>query len=194
MNPRDPVHSASAWLDQLSRADAQQRVLRLAAVAGTLLFLPVLVAAGGGPLGAGSLVVAVVGLSLLLLPDSHAPLAWALLAAGLWAVRVPQTLSAWTLVAAADLLLVHLACTMACYGPAELALPRPLVRAWVGRAAVMLAVTTLLWLAARLLAVLDLPGDPWALSVALVVVAAWPAYLLPRLLARDGTGAAAPRS
>ncbi|WP_223164059.1 hypothetical protein [Nocardioides mesophilus] len=184
---RGPGGVIVATLDQLSTACGQQRLLRLAAAAAVLLFPAVTTAAGGGVHLVVSGALVAVGVVGVLLPDSNAPLAWMLLAVGLWALAVPETLSAWTLLAAADLLVVHVACAAASYGPPPLALPAGLLREWGGRMAVMLAVTALVWLAARFGAALDLPGNAWVLGSALAVVAGWATYLLPRLLARDGT-------
>ncbi len=194
MNPLASRAVAVARLDDLSRASRQQRLLRLLAGAGAVLFPVLATAAGSGWPGVGAWLVVAVGLTVVVLPDSHAPLVWTLLAAALWTLSVPAVVSAWTLAAAADLVVVHLACALACYGPATLTLPAVLVRLWARRAATMLAVTVLVWLAARVVTTLDPPSSPWLFGAALAAVAGWAAYLLPRLLARDGAEAVGRRS
>lgn len=173
-------------LDQLSLASRGQRALRLLVAAATLAFVG-LVEQAGTSFTLGSVLLVLVGLSLVLVPDGNAALVWMLLAVWAWALAVPGEPTWWTLAASADLLVVHVACLLACYGPAQLALPARLVRLWAGRSAVLLAVTALAWLFARLLAGLDLPVSGGAYGAGLLLVAVWAAFLMHRLTARDGS-------
>lgn len=177
---------ASALLDRAVLAHRQQRVLRAGVLASTVAFLWLVVLAGGSlhvVVSAGLLVLAVLA---ALMPDSSAPLFLVLGLAGRWWVAVPDAWSGWTLAAAVLLLAVHLASTLGAYGPPALAVPGDLLRTWVGRAAVMLAVTALVWLVAGLFTTLALPGSVPVLAVALGVVVAWIALLGRRLVTRDG--------
>ena len=87
---------------------------------------------------------------------------------GLWAVATPR-LDLWTLLAAADLLALHLACTLASYGPPGLVLDRRLPRAVAPRATVCLR-RGRAGLAGRPGAgFLDLPRDALVVGAALLV-------------------------
>ena len=180
------VARASALLDRAVLAHRQQRVLRAGVVAATVAFLWLVVLAGGSVhvvVSAGLLVLALLA---ALMPDSSAPLFLVLGLAGRWWVAVPDAWSGWTLAAAVLLLAVHVASTLGAYGPPALVVPGDLVRTWAGRAALMLAVTALVWLVAGLFTTLHLPGNVGVLAAALGVVVAWIALLGRRLVARDG--------
>ena len=110
----------------------------MAGLAG-LLFLGLVVWAGGGYHPLFSLVLAGLVAVVVLVPDSGAPLFLMLGLGGLWAVSVPETLSAWAVLAALDLLVLHLACTLASYGPPQVVLDRALFLLWAGRASLMAA-------------------------------------------------------
>ncbi|MBA2465664.1 MAG: hypothetical protein H0V42_11930 [Nocardioidaceae bacterium] len=177
---------ASGHLDRVVRASLQQRVLRGVAGVAAAGF-PVLVGIAGGsahPWGGAFLVLLAVG--LVLMPDSGFPLAWMSAATLLWVASMPDALEASVLVAAGDLVVVHLACTIAAYGPPELTVPAGLVRLWLARAALMVSVTALLLLATRFFGVLDVPASTVVFSTGLCLVAAWALVLLPRLVTRDG--------
>jgi hypothetical protein len=160
-------------LDQLSLSSPQQRLLRavvLAAGAGFLLLVPL---AGGG--GHPVLVVAGVLLALLaaLLPGSNAPLALVLFLGAFWLVATPERLGLWTLVAAWDLLVVHVACTLVGHGPPGVTLEHRLLRAWLRRGALCAAAALAVWLLARGVGSLDRPASAGAGALALVVVVGW---------------------
>lgn len=176
---------ASALLDRAVLAHRQQRVLRAGVLVATLAFLWLVVLAGGTVhvvVSTGLLVLAVLA---ALMPDSSAPLFLVLGLAGRWWAAVPDAWSGWTLAAAVLLLAVHLASTLGSYGPPALVVPAALLRTWAGRAAVMLAVTALVWLVAGLFTTLALPGTVPVLAVALGVVVAWIVLLGRRLVTRD---------
>ena len=172
--------------ERLALASRQQLVLRAAAGAASVAMLVLVAAVGGGVHPILSVVLLLLTLVVMLLPDSAAPTFLVLALGGLWGVFVPETLSAWTLVAAADLLVLHLACTLASYGPPQLTLRPEMFRVWGGRAAVLLSVTALVWVGARLLGGLGLEPSGLVSAAALGVLLGWLVYLSARLVARDG--------
>ena len=122
---------------------------------------------------------------VLLLPDSDAPTLLVLAFGGLWAISLPATMSVWTLLAAVDLLVLHLACTLASYGPPQLVLERAMLVLWAGRGSLLLAVTALAWLAARLLGGLDAEPSRLLTAAAFSLLLGWVAFLFARLVTRD---------
>lgn len=178
----------SAFLDRVLLAAPQQVVLRVASLAATLGFLWLVVLASGPFHPVLSALLVALAMFAVVLPDSSAPLFLLLGLAGLWTLSVPDTWSAWSLGAAALLLVVHLAGTLACYGPPALTVDRELLTVWVRRAAVMLAVTVLVWLTAGFLGALEPPASAALLVAALALVVLWIAFVISRLVARDGDG------
>lgn len=179
------VSDLAAGLDRAVLASRQQLLLRVATVGATLGFLWLVPVAGGTP---GVISVAAllgVGVLAVALPDSSAPLFLVLGLGWLWWGEVPDRFSGWTLLAAALLLVVHVAATLACYGPPALELPGSLLVTWTGRAAVMLAGAALVWVAGGVLTGLDLPPSATVVVVALALVAGWVTLLLARLVGRD---------
>ncbi len=174
-------------LERLSRVSGQQVALRaLVGAAGGAFPLLVLIA-GGGPAPIRTVVlVGFVG-GAVLLPDSSFPLAFLGVGVLVWVSSVPFTLGAVLLLATLDLLVVHLACTLAAYGPPELVLPRSLLRVWGARAALLAAWAVLGWVGSRALRVLDLQATGPVFVVGLVMVTLWAGYLLLRLTGRDGS-------
>lgn len=178
------VATRRVW-ERIGRASGQQLLLRgLSGLAG-ILFLLLVVRAGGEfhPLLSLALVGAVA--LVLLIPDSGAPLFLVLGLGALWAISVPETMSAWTLLAALDLLVLHLACTLASYGPPQLVLDATMFALWSGRAASMAAVTALVWLGGRWLGALDLSSAGLVTAAALAILLVWTALLSTWLVARD---------
>jgi hypothetical protein len=181
----NPQVAARRWAERIARASGQQVVLRLLALAAGVAWVPLCLAAGGDFHPLLTIAMVVLALAAALVPDSVAPMFTVLALGGFWAVYVPETLSAWTLVAAADLLVLHLACTLASYGPPQLVLDRAMLRLWGARGAVLLAGTTLAWAAARVLAGLALEPSGLLMAAALVVLLGWLVLLMSRLLTRD---------
>ena len=184
MNPAAATRVAAERLALIGR---QQVVLRCVAGAASVGMLALVSVAGGGFHPILSTVLLLLTALVMLVPDSAAPMFLLLGLGGLWGVYVPETLGAWTLVAAADLLVLHLACTLASYGPPQLSLDPVMFRLWRGRAAVLLAVTALVWLGARLLGGLGLDPSGLVSAAALGVLLAWLVWLSVRLVSRDGT-------
>jgi hypothetical protein len=182
MNPE--LTARRAW-ERLGLASRQHVLLRgLAGLTG-IQFLALVVWAGGDyhpliSLGLVGLVAVAV-----LLPDSGAPLFLVIGLGSLWAVAVPETLSAWTMLAALDLLVLHLSFALASYGPPQVVLDGGLLLLWAGRAALMAAVTALVWLGGRFLGALDLSPSGLVTAAALALVIGWTALLMRRLVTRD---------
>ncbi len=173
--------------ERLALASGQQLVLRGVVGAASAGMLALVAVAGGGVHVILSVALLLLAALVMLVPDSAAPTFLVLGLGGLWGVYVPETLSAWTLVAAGDLLLLHLACTLASYGPPQLTLDPGMFRLWGGRAAVLLSVTALVWVGARLLGGLGLDPSGLVGAAALGVLLGWLVYLSVRLVARDAT-------
>lgn len=160
-------------LDRVALSSRQQRVARSVVLLTPLVFLALVTWSGGRfhPL----LTVAGVLLAVLaaLVPESNVALGLLVYLAVLWAIASSATLDGWTLLATADLLAFHLACTLASYGPPGLVLDAGLLALWRGRAVRCLAAAGAVWLVARLLAFLDLPASGLALGLALLVFLTW---------------------
>jgi hypothetical protein len=174
-----------ASLDRLSLLVRQQVLFRLTVLGATVGFLVLLSAAGADYHPFLSAVALLLAVLVMIVPDSSASLFLVVGLGGLWAIATPATLSGWVLVAALDLLVLHLAVTLASYGPPALALDPLLLAIWVRRGAVLGAVAALTWLGARLLSGLHLPSSGWAFGLALGVLLGWLALVTPRMVDRD---------
>jgi len=170
-------------LDAVATSSVQQKALRAVALAAPLAFLVLVPLAGGvhhpvfTAVGVGLAVV------VALFPESHAPLGVVLYLALLWTVSLPGAMDGWTLVAAADLLVLHLACTLLSYGPPGLTLDPVLLALWRGRAVLCLAGAVLVWLGAVSVRLLDLPRSATGLGLALLLLLGWVTVLSLRLRA-----------
>ncbi|NUS52855.1 MAG: hypothetical protein HOQ22_17675 [Nocardioidaceae bacterium] len=172
-------------LDRIALSSTQQQVLRAGVLVGTLLLLglvPVGECTFHPVLSMGVLVIAVL---VAALPESHVGVALLLALAGLWVVAGPDRLDGRLLVAAALLGAIHLCATLAAVGPSGHTLGRELLRLWGRRAALCLAATVAVWLAARAVSLLDLPASGTAVGAALVLLLAWVTFLTVRF-ARPG--------
>jgi hypothetical protein len=172
-------------LDRVALSSPQQRLLRATAPLGTVVFLVLLVLAGGEfrPF-LGAMAVAL-GLVVALVPESHAPVGLLVWLGLLWGVSAPGDLDGWLLLATADLLLVHAACTLASYGPPGLTLDGALVRVWVRRGLVCLAAGVAVWAAAVVVRFLALPGSGLLLGAALLVSLGWVGFMSVRFARAD---------
>jgi hypothetical protein len=182
MNPE--VTARRAW-ERLGLASRQHVLVRGVAGLAGIQFLALVVWAGGAYHPLFSLALAGLVAVVLLVPDSGAPLFLVLGLGALWAISVPESLSVWTLLAALDLLVLHLACTLASYGPPQVVLGRSLLLLWAGRAALMAAVAALVWLGGRLLGVLDPAATGLVTAAALALLIGWTVLLMRRLVTRD---------
>jgi hypothetical protein len=182
------LQTRAGLLDELVLCSRQQLVLRAVVPLATLVFLALVPLAGGAyhpVLSAGAVLLAVV---VALLPESHAALGLLLYLGALWLLAVPDRLEGWSWGGALALGALHLACTLASYGPPGLTLERRFLRLWFRRAVLCLLAALVVWLAARLVGALDRPPTAWALALGLVVVVAWSALLTVRLAPSGGGG------
>jgi hypothetical protein len=171
-----------SFLDELARLSAQQWLLRGTVPAATLLTV-VAERLAGAPRQHLAFLLVAVALSLLTaaLPDSSAGLFLVLLLAWHWSVSVPDRLTGWLLLPALAILAIHVAATLASYGPASLVLDRALLRLWGGRCLLAAAAAGATWLVAALASGAGVPGGAWALGGSLAMLAAWATYLARRL-------------
>ena len=180
-----PLASLGAILDRVAVSSLQQAVLRALVLVSAVGVVGLVRGAGGsvGPL----VTAAVVGLALIAaaIPDSSAPLFLVLVLGWLWWAATPDAWSGWSLGATALLTVVHVACTLCGYGPPALRVPPRLVGAWVGRGGFLLASAALVWVAAGVLAGLDLPSSTGLIVVALALVAGRLGLLVVRILNRE---------
>ena len=159
-------------LDRLALSTLQQRVLRVIVLVSAGAFL--LLVGGAGDHRPVLVVVGVlVALAAALSPESNAPLALVLYLGALWLVATPDRLDLWTLAAAWDLLVVHLACTLLGHGPPGTTLDRRLLRLWLTRALVCAGAALVVWLLALGAGSLDRPASATAVAVALAAVVGW---------------------
>jgi hypothetical protein len=182
------LQTRAGLLDELVLCSRQQLVLRAAVPLATLVFLALVLLAGGvyhPVLSAGAVLLALV---VALLPESHAALGLLLYLGALWLLAVPDRLDGWAWGGAVALCSLHLACTLASYGPPGLTLERRFLWLWCRRAVLCLLAALVVWLAARLVGALDRPPTAWALALGLVVVVAWSALLTVRLAGSDAAG------
>lgn len=168
-------------LDRLLLSSGEQRALRLLALLAAVGFLAVLDAAGGTVRTVLALVAVVLALGAALAPESGVVLALLVYLGVLWWLSVPTSLNGWTLLAAALLTTVHVACTLASYGPPGLWLDPGLRRRWAVRWLLCLAAAAVVAVVARLAVVVG-PGRPeLAVGAALVLVLAWVGFWSVRL-------------
>ena len=172
-------------LDRVALSTPEERALRAVVLVTAFVFLA-LIPAGGGVFHPVFSAVAV-GLAVLvaLLPEGNAALGLVLYLGVLWMLSAPEPLGGSTLVATADLYLLHLACTLLSYGPPGHRLDATLLGLWSRRSVLCLGAAVLVWLVARTVSFLDLPASSIALGLALVVLLGWVALLTVRLV-RDG--------
>ena len=159
-------------LDRLALSTVQQRVLRVVVLGSAGVFL-LLVGLAGDPRPVLVAVGVLVALVAALAPESNAPLALVLYLGALWLVATPDRLDLWTLAAAWDLLVVHLACTLLGHGPPGTTLDRRLLRLWLTRARVCAGAALVVWLLALGAGSLDRPASATAVAVALAAVVGW---------------------
>ena len=171
-------------LDRAWFASPQQRLARAVVLLSGVLFL-VLVGVSGTfqPLVSGLLLVLLVGVALA--PETNAGLAAILLLGLLWLGSGPAGLGVPVLLAALDLLVLHVACTLTAHGPPGAVVATPVLRLWWRRVLVCTLATLLVWLAARGAVTLDLPPGRWLVGVALLLLVGWAAWLATRLAERS---------
>lgn len=175
-----PGHPAGV-LDRLSLSSPQQRVFRAVGLAAALVFLGLVPAAGGVFHPVLTAVAVLLAVLVALAPESNAPLALLVYLGLLWSLSLPGEVDLWTLAAAVDLCVLHLACTLASYGPPGLVLDRALLARWRRRLGLCVGAAVLTWLMATAVSFLDLPASRLALGLALAVFLGWLSFLTVRL-------------
>lgn len=153
-------------------------VLRALVAVGPLVAL--LASGVGGPLPPAWLVVLVTATAggAALLPETPLGAGALLAVVGWWGLGVdPAALPPTVVVAAAGLVVAHVAAVLVSYGPADLPVPRSLATLWVGRGAAALALAPPAWLLARVVEGAPVVTGIWvggllAASAAAVVAAA----------------------
>ena len=168
-------------LDQAALSSPQERALRATVLAAALVFLALVPLAGGvfHPLLSGVAVAFAVLAALL--PEGNAALGLLLYLCLLWMISVPGHLTGWTLAAAVDLYVLHLACTLLSLGPPGHRPDGVLLALWWRRSVLCVGAAVLVWAAARVVAFLDLPPSGVAVGLALVLLLGWAALLSARL-------------
>jgi hypothetical protein len=174
-------------LDRVALSAPEERGLRAVVLLTPLGFLALIPLGGGVFHPVFSAVAAGLAVLVALLPEGNAALGLVLYLGVLWMLSAPEPLGGWTLVAAADLYLLHLACTLLSYGPPGHRLDATLLGLWSRRSVLCLGATTLVWLVGRTVSFLDLPASSTAVGLALVALLGWVALLTVRL-ARDPAG------
>jgi hypothetical protein len=146
--------------------------LRAAIVAGIVVAVGASFGAGGRvPWIVPTLLVAAARVAAAR-PDTHAGLGVLLAFGWYWLVNVDADASPWTVVAAAGLLVFHLATTAAALGPAEVELPPSVLVAWARRCVPILGGTVALWLLTAGLTSFDASSNVVLTAAALVAIAA----------------------
>lgn len=163
----------SGFLDELSRLSRQQVGWRVLVVLATAASVGVHALAGAGPHPSFVVGATVLGLLTALLPDSAAGLFLVLLLGANWLLGVPEQTGGWLLAAALLLATVHLAATLAAYGPPSLELDRAMLTLWARRSGLLLGATAAAWLALGLLPSAEQWGRVWLPAAALVVLGGW---------------------
>lgn len=108
----------------------------------------------------------VFGVRAALTPQGHAPLGLLLSMLLVWWVTNGDPVSAWTLLAAAMVFMIHTVCAVIALVPEPAPVPSQLLGRYGIRAAVVMTVTALLWLVIRLSDGAGLPGGSVVLLVA----------------------------
>ncbi len=174
-------NQTTALLDDLSRLSRQQWLLRAVPLPATVAFL-VLVSAAGASFRVPAAVAAVLlGVLVTVVPDSGAALGLLAVLVGLWLLAVPEQVDGWTLLAGLDLLVLHLAVTLASYGPPSTTLEPAMLGTWARRALLLACVGAVTWLVARLAAGAGAGPTGWTMAVGLATLLAWTGYLSVRL-------------
>ena len=138
-----------------------QWVLRALVVLGVMLALFATVPAGATPARWLVALVLVTSLVFAVFPESAAGAVALLLVVAWWGVGLRDGLHPAALVAAAGLVLAHIAATVAELGPGTLPLDRGVLVRWSMRAALVLLAAPLAWAAAVLVRDQPAPAGIW---------------------------------
>ena len=165
-------------LDALRALSAQQVCLRVAIAVSPLVCLMASSAAGR----VATIVVPIVALLGVLCatrPDSHMGVVLVGTLAWQWVVGVDDAGSAWTVLAAFAILLLHTSIAACTIAPPSAALSAATLGRWAVRSAAVGGVVLVVWIVAVALRAVDTPGTValaagGALAVAGLLALAWP--------------------
>lgn len=171
----------SRVVDVAGRLDAQQWWLRSLIPVGAAVFLGLIRAAGGDFHPVFSLLILLLAIVAILTPDSPVTLLVLSGLIGLWFASVQDARSPWVLAALPVLVVVHVAATLASYGPPGMVVAGSLIRLWAHRGLLLAAAGWVVWVGARAVSVLEPTPSGWLFGLALVLVLGWVGFLLSRL-------------
>ena len=150
--------------------------LRVLVLLGPLVALLAQVPAVGAPRPWLVVLTALLAAGFALVPESVVGAVVFLVVAFSWVPGTEGGLSAWSLVAAAGLLVSHVAALMASYGPERLPVSPAVARLWVRRGVLLFLTAPAVWLLALGARRLPESGTVWvfglAVALSVVVVAA----------------------
>ncbi len=129
------------------RVRTDQVLLRLMIPLGTIVVCAAAALAGHGPSARLVLLLGVLCAVTVWRPEAPAGLGLVVGAGYLWVLDGGDGLSAWVLLAAAGLVLMHCATTVAALGPARMPVERRQLTVWVRRGLLAWLVGALVWLA-----------------------------------------------
>lgn len=145
----------------------EQLVLRAVVALGGMLFAGVLTLASGRDwFDLGTAVIpALLSIAAALYPRNVMPLALLLYLVILWVGVNDDVRTAWTLPAAALILLMHSASALAAVLPIAAPVPRQMWASWGGRIAALMGITVIAWMIVRAMAGMDVPFAAFILLV-----------------------------
>jgi hypothetical protein len=147
--------------------EIDQVLLRAMVVLGAMAVLVAATAAGARPAGWQQALVLALAMVTAIRPESSAGVGLLAGSAYVW-VLGPESLSPLVLLAAAGMVLVHVAATVAAQGPARMRVDGTQVLRWAGRGVVLWLAAAAVWGLTVLMA--DLPDRRVAYAVGLSVV------------------------
>lgn len=156
---------ATSLPERLRVLSRGQVVLRVLVLLGPVVAVLAAGLAGDGPPWWYAGVVIVLALGWAAAPEAQVGVGVNLAVLAWWAIGPDDGLRPAVLVAAAALLVAHVAALLTSYGPSAMPVDAALVRRWLGRGLVALAAAPVVWALARLLR--DAPVQPrlWVLGV-----------------------------
>lgn len=163
--------AGTSALGRLVGGCAQQRLLAAAVPVAVTAFLAAATAAGAGLAVWPVAVTVLLAVLAAAAPGSAAPLVLLLWLGGYWLLGVAGPVSPWTVLAAAAVLVVHVASGLAAHGPAGLVLDRATLVRWLRRGVAVGVATLLVWVVCAALARGGPPGGRLLSGTALAVVA-----------------------
>ncbi|MCW2767137.1 MAG: hypothetical protein JWO11_3096 [Nocardioides sp.] len=149
-----------------------QALLRVLVLAGPLLALYSTALIGSAPAGWLAALTAVLCLAFAAMPESAFGSAAMLLVLAWWGISLRDGLHPEALLAAAGLLMSHVAALLASYGPGDLPVDGAVARTWLRRALLVFLVAPVVWALSAVLR--DQPEAPgiWLAGLVAAIAAA----------------------